>query len=768
MLILPIKQKWFDMILHGGKKEEYREIKPYWDKRILKALGCDTMPEEKAKESLRTKEQDKEIRVCFRNRLGISMTKENGETKSLMEVMQNLRSSIGSVGVDLVDSEGNLREYDAIVSDLSKSTEGLSKIQQIEAASTIFGKNAMAGMLTIINATDEDFSKLTEGIYGAQDAYDGLGAAMGMSETKLDNLNGDITLMKSAWDALQVSLGEMLLPTLRGVVQHITGVLNVTNEFVTKNPGVVKMIAGLVTSLVGLKAGGLVAKIGFLQVSNAILTMKKVMAGVKGLGFVKYLSSATGGFGALLKTIGPVVGIIGAIGVALYMVATHIDEVRGFIQKTFGDEGLAVFDKLWSVISEVGNSIKEAFFSTGAGVLDTLQGILPVIINTLQTGLLPLLPTIADVIMQIVPLVGQVVTALLPVLGSLLTAVITILAQLIADVLPIIVSLIEALLPLVVQIIQSVLPVLIQLINTIVPVLVQIIEAVLPIIIQLIQALLPIILQIVEAVLPVLIQLINTLLPLFTMIIEAILPPLTTLINALIPVIQFLAQVLGNVLGSALTTIGNIVQNVIKIFQGLIDFITGVFTGNWSQAWEGIKSIFSGAVGGLGEIIKAPLRAVVSAVNTVIGGLNKLSVPDWVPGIGGKGINIPLIPTFAKGTNYTPDTFIAGEQGPELITGAAGRKVFTAAQTGQIFNNMSQAQGLNSSASGVNATLSGGGTINLNVTNSPNITINGNADTDNLKSQLQQYDEAFLEKLRAIIKSIIDEQKDREDRVAYA
>lgn len=70
MLILPIKQKWFDMILHGGKKEEYREIKPYWDKRILKALGCDTMPEEKAKESLRTKEQNQGIRVCFRNGYG--------------------------------------------------------------------------------------------------------------------------------------------------------------------------------------------------------------------------------------------------------------------------------------------------------------------------------------------------------------------------------------------------------------------------------------------------------------------------------------------------------------------------------------------------------------------------------------------------------------------------------------------------------------------------------------------------------------------------
>lgn len=71
MLILPIKQKWFDMILHGGKKEEYREIKPYWDKRIIKALGYLETGEKEVKERLRdNKECNKVISVCFRNGYG--------------------------------------------------------------------------------------------------------------------------------------------------------------------------------------------------------------------------------------------------------------------------------------------------------------------------------------------------------------------------------------------------------------------------------------------------------------------------------------------------------------------------------------------------------------------------------------------------------------------------------------------------------------------------------------------------------------------------
>ena len=317
------------------------------------------------------------------------------------------------------------------------------------------------------------------------------------------------------------------------------------------------------------------------------------------------------------------------------------------------------------------------------------------------------------------------------------------------------------------QIVQSVLPVFIQLVNTIVPILIQIIQAILPVIIQLIQTILPIITQIIDTVLPVFISLLNTVVPIFQNIIQAILPVLSQLLQALIPVIQLVAEIFASVLGSALQSIANIVSSVMQVCQGLIDFITGVCTGNWSQAWEGIKSIFSGAVGGLGEIIKAPLRAVVSAVNTVIGGLNKLKVPDWVPGLGGKGINIPLIPGFAKGTERTPSTFIAGENGPELITNAANRKVFTAAQTGQIFNNMAGAANLNT-ANNVNATAGAAGTITIHVTNSPSVTVTGGGDTSKIKEQLQQYDEEFLENLRAIIRAILKEPKEQEARLAYA
>ena len=85
------------------------------------------------------------------------------------------------------------------------------------------------------------------------------------------------------------------------------------------------------------------------------------------------------------------------------------------------------------------------------------------------------------------------------------------------------------------------------------------------------------------------------------------------------------------------------------IFVGITDFLTGVFTGNWKQAFEGLVKIVEGIFNGIVNRVKYPINKVIDLVNSFIKGLNKLQVPDWVPGVGGKGINIPLIPTLEKG-----------------------------------------------------------------------------------------------------------------------
>lgn len=126
-------------------------------------------------------------------------------------------------------------------------------------------------------------------------------------------------------------------------------------------------------------------------------------------------------------------------------------------------------------------------------------------------------------------------------------------------------------------------------------------------------------------------------------------PIVKALIEYLWPVVQRIFQGIWSVISGVFEGIGGAVKAITGIFDGLITFISGVFSGDWKKAWEGVKTIFKNIVEGLWSIIKVPLNWIIDGINGLIGGLNNLKIPDWVPGIGGKGINIPKIPRLAQG-----------------------------------------------------------------------------------------------------------------------
>ena len=693
-----------------------------------------------------------------------SMMNELGKSGSKTDKL--LRSATGSSFKELMASGKSLGEVLQIVQD-EASKSGLSLADMFGSAEA--GKAAV----TLLSNGVDGFNS------SVQDMVNSVGATQSAFETMDQTTEAKMQKAKNSITNLGIVLGQNLLPIVGNLADKVASLVTKVSEFAQENPKAVQTVLKLVAGLAGLKVAGLGTKLGFLEAKKGVLGIMGAFEKFKALKAAESLGGVATKAGGIAVKLGPIVAVAAAIGAAIYYVANNLEDVRAKIQQTFGDEGLKIFDQIWASITMVGDAFKTAFAGVSTEVFSTLQQILPTIISTLQTAATSILPVLVQLITQLAPLLAQFVSAILPVLGQLITAIIQIAGQLITAVLPIIIELLNTLLPVVMQIIQAVLPIIIELLNTLLPVIMQIIQAILPVIIELLNQILPIIQLLVSSILPVLVQVINALLPLFQTIISAILPVLTTLINALVPVIQVLASVLSSVLGGALTTITNIVKSVMTVFQGLIDFITGVFTGNWSQAWNGIKSIFSGAVSGLGEIIKAPLRAVVSAVNGVISGLNKLKVPDWVPGIGGKGINIPLIPGFAKGTLSTPDTFIAGEKGPELITNAPGRTVFTADQTRNILAAQNTAattaatvaqtapaaqtvNGNNTAPEVAAGAGNGGGAKNVTINNNPTIVINGDKPED-LDAKLEENNRKLLRD----VEDLLDEKEDKERRQKY-
>jgi TP901 family phage tail tape measure protein len=134
------------------------------------------------------------------------------------------------------------------------------------------------------------------------------------------------------------------------------------------------------------------------------------------------------------------------------------------------------------------------------------------------------------------------------------------------------------------------------------------------------------------------------------------------------------------VVGAVYHNIKSYIDNIKLMASGIIQFVKGVFTGNWKSAWEGVKKIFSGIFGNLALVVKAPLNGVIGLINTAINHLNEIQidVPDWVPVVGGKhfGGNIPTIPFLYTGVKFWKGGLASvNEKGGEIIDLPRGSRV---------------------------------------------------------------------------------------------
>jgi phage-related protein len=485
-------------------------------------------------------------------------------------------------------------------------------------------------------------------------------SVVGMAKEFIANneeIQGAVSSVKDQWNSWKKQIDEtygiskkLTQLIVRGINQAVKVVRRATDgflQFSSKIGGVTKIL-----KLLAISASAFVTA----------LAVQKIIAIVKVL---KSMDKAL--LQAKLKML--------AIAAVIIIVALLIEDLIKFMQ---GNDSLigSLLEKFGIDGEEVRDTIR--------GILDAVKGLLPFILNLgkqlggfLLDTLKELLPFLIDIAKIWIPYVIGVTKEL----GSFLTG-------LGKTVIPFLIDAVKDVIGLAVRIIKDVLPVAIGLLKKLLPVILQVTKQVLPVIIGLIGKLLPMVMKIINTVLPIVTSLIETLVSVVMPIIDLILPILMALLEALMPIITFVAELLGNVLGAAFEGLMPIINAVMGIFKGLIDFIAGVFTGNWSKAWSGIVDIFRNIIGGIAEVFKFPINLIITGINTFLGGLNKLKIPDWVPGVGGKGISIPLIPQLATGSDSAPDTFIAGEQGPELITNAQGSKVFTASETIDIFQKL--------------------------------------------------------------------------------
>lgn len=365
--------------------------------------------------------------------------------------------------------------------------------------------------------------------------------------------------------------------------------------------GFTKLFTGAGSRLTGL--------IGKVLNKPFVGGLTKVFGGIAGrlpaLGGL--VTTALGPIGGILSTILtgalPIVGVISAVIAVFSIFGDHLGDIRTMVQNTFGDKGVAVFDGFINAAQGVADKIK-GFFSPEnlASIQQTITTMFGPEAGAAFGGLSQIIQSVIGVVQQLVSFSETYVKPIILNIWQLITTTI----------LPGIMSAFAAAAPYISSIISG---------------------------------------------------LGSTIMTVATMIaqgIQAIWPIIQFIVSAVMNVIQVVGPAVLAGISSVVQSISGIFAGLQTMFQGLIDFVTGVFTGNWQQAWDGVKQIFSGAFSALVELCKMPINMVISIVNAAISGINGLglTIPDWVPFIGGKSfsINIPTIPMLAAGGIATQAT----------------------------------------------------------------------------------------------------------------
>ena len=698
---------------------------------------------------------------------GFSDLMANGS--SLAEVLNILQTEAQKSGKTIADMFGSAEAGKAAMSILSNGVDGFNA--------------SVEGMLNSANATENAFAIMA------------------------DTTENKMAKAKNSINNLQTVLGQNLLPIVGNVADKVAGVVTKVSEFAQANPQLVQTVMKVVGALAALKLGGLGLKLGFQEMSLGVNTAKIVLetlrskflilqAGSIGLiGRLKNLGKSLttlggiknllGGMGGIAGKILPIVAVVAAVITVVQLLRKNFDKVREAVGRIFGDKGLEIFDKIVAAVTAAGDAIKNVF---SGGNMDAARQKIESIFGTKGTavfdGFIRAAQTVGSAIGS---LVGFITEHVVPVAEQVLGVIVS-------DVIPGIVSGIQQAAPVIMQIVQSIA----GFIAGIIPVMGGFIAGIMPVISEIITFVqtnvLPIVQQIfsfiVSTVLPAIASGVQFLATTITAVLSAVLPVVqtvfTTIWNIIQPIMQQILSVVQAVLPSVLaqfqnvfSTIGSIVSGLASVLSGLIQFITGVFSGNWAQAWEGIKSVFSGVWEALTGIAKGVINGIINVINGAISGLNSIKIPDWVPVVGGKGVNIPTIPTFARGTARTPSTFIAGEKGPELITNAPGMTVYTAERTQKILETSNRAAAAVKAAPaavqvggyGGNPVAEvktapevtrnpgrGGGTQNITVNNSPTIVVNGDK-PDDLEQKLEANNQKLIREIREMQRQDAEDER---------
>lgn len=573
--------------------------------------------------------------------LGIEITNSDGSSKSLMEVMQNLRTSF----------------------------DGLSESEQAAAASTIFGKESMSGMLAVINASDEDFAKLTESIYNCD------GAAEQMAATMQDNLQGQITILKSGVEGLGIAVYEKLQEPLKNLavkgqeyIGQLTDAFNsggfsgLVSEIGNVLADAVSMVMTYAPKLVDAAVDCIDAFIGGISSALPAIAPAAVQIGTALIeGIIKVVPQLLSAGVQLLTAL-----VEGAASAAPQLIVAFVEAVAAVIEALIEqapallqagmDLLQALADGILESLPIIAEAAPELIQSLCDSVTETLPQLLATgleIVNSLTEGLMQAAPQIATAAAQIVTTLAAFVIQNLPTIALAAVEIISTLADTL-------ISSIPSLLKSVVEIMQGILGFVCDNLPTIAQAAVEILTTLCEKLVALIPQLVPVVTQIIMSIFNFVVQNLPTIVQAAIQIMVTLVQGIIAQIPTLIPaVVQLISQIFQSIVANLPTIISGAIQIITTLAMGLIQaiphviaaipqivsaIINGFLNTNWASVGvniiQGIGSGIASAAKGLVQIAVNAARNAIYAVKSWLGIASpskraKKEIGQWIlPGVG--------------------------------------------------------------------------------------------------------------------------------------
>ncbi|MCE5766729.1 phage tail tape measure protein [Staphylococcus pseudintermedius] len=496
------------------------------------------------------------------------LAKPTGEAKKTME----------SLGISITDSEGKMLPFRNIMDQLRGSLGGLSKAQQSAAVKTLFGQEAMSGILPIINASDEDYQKLTKSIDNSA------GASKRMSDEMEGGIGGSIRKMKSAIESMAISIGDVLAPHIRRAADFLA---MLADKF-TSMPGWVKtgvVGLGVFAAALGpliLTTGMFTAALGSIMTTLGPLMTEIVKAGgvmnflgTKAPFAAKGLTLVGGAFKFMLGPIGLAIAAVVAIGTA-FVIAYKKSETFRNIVHTVIDPVVNAFKNLWNTAKEVFNSLKSLLSGNTLPTVDLLSKIMPkATANRVTVNLMKVRQTFINVFNAIWNFgreIGGKIASFWKQNGD---------------------DVIQAF----VNIGNFFKGFFIELRNLIGPNLREL----------------------------------GTLVK--TIFTNIIVPTIQIAMKVIWEVMKFLWPLIKTLIVDTWNNIKNIIKGALDVILGIVKIFSGIFTGQWGQVWNGVKQIFSGALTLIWNLVQLWFIGKILKVVKLFGGFFKSAISTAFNGV---------------------------------------------------------------------------------------------------------------------------------------